>query len=66
MHNTINKYMDNNEKLLKEETIININKELQDVNVNLNGSKKFYNDNLTIYNHLCNSFAFADLRGNSV
>ena len=56
MNNLINKYMDNNEKLLKNETIININKELQDVNININGGKKYYNDNLTIYNHLCNAF----------
>ena len=56
MNNIINKYMDNNEKLLKNETIININKELQDVNININGGKKYYNDNLTIYNHLCNAF----------
>ena len=56
MNNLVNKYMDNNEKLLKNETIININKELQDVNININGGKKYYNDNLTIYNHLCNAF----------
>lgn len=56
MHNLINKYMDNNEKLLKNETIININKELMDVDININGGKKYYNDNLTMYNHLCNSF----------
>lgn len=56
LNNTINKYMDNNEKLLKNETIININKELSDVNININGGKKYYNDNLTIYNHLCTSF----------
>ena len=56
MNNTISKYMDTNEKLLKNETIININKELQDVDININGGKKFYNDNLTVYNNLCNSF----------
>ena len=56
MNNLINKCMDNNEKLLKNETIININKELVDVDININGGKKYYNDNLTIYNHLCNSF----------
>ncbi len=56
MHNLVNKYMDNNEKLLKNETIININKELQEVNININGGKKYYNDNLTIYNHMCTAF----------
>ncbi len=56
IHNTVSRYMDTNEKLLKNESIININKELQEVDININGGKKFYNDNLTIYNNLCNSF----------
>ena len=56
MNNLVSKYMDNNEKLLKNETIININKELLEVDININGGKKYYNDNLIIYNHLCNAF----------
>ena len=56
MNNTINHYMDNNEKLLKKEAIININKELNDVNITINGGKKYYNDNLIMYNNLCNGF----------
>ena len=56
LNNYINKCMDNNEKLLKNDTIIKISKELNEVNININGGKKYYNDNLTIYNHLCNSF----------
>ena len=56
LNNFINKIMDNNEKLLKNESIININKELSEVNININGGKKYYNDNLIIYNHLCNAF----------
>lgn len=56
MNNAINKVMDNNENLLKEETIININKELLEVNISINGSKKYYNDNLITYNQLVNSF----------
>ena len=56
MNNAINKYMDSNEKLLKNETLIQINKELLTVNINVNGCKKYYNDNLLIYNHLINSF----------
>ena len=55
-NNLINKYMDNNEKLLKKENVININKELNEINILLNGSKKYYNDNLTIYNNLCHKF----------
>lgn len=56
LNNYINKIMDNNEKLLKNEAIININKELSEANININGGKKYYNDNLVIYNHLCNAF----------
>ena len=56
MNNAINKVMDNNENLLKEETIININKDLLEVNISINGSKKYYNDNLITYNQLVNSF----------
>lgn len=56
MNNVINHYMDNNEKLLKNETIINLNKELNEINININGGKKYYNDNLISYNHLCNAF----------
>lgn len=56
MNNLLSQYMDNNEKLLKNETIININKELLDVNVIINGCKKYYNDNLINYNHLCHAF----------
>ncbi len=55
-NNIINKYMDNNEKLLKKEAIVNINKELNEVNISINGSKKYYNDNLIQYNHLCHKF----------
>lgn len=54
--NYINRIMDNNEKLLKNESIININKELNEINITINGGKKYYNDNLVYYNHLCNAF----------
>lgn len=54
--NYINKIMDDNEKLLKKEAIININKELSEINISINGGKKYYNDNLVVYNHLCNAF----------
>lgn len=56
MNNLINHYMDNNEKLLKNESIININKELNEANIHINGGKKYYNDNLVQYNNLCNAF----------
>ena len=56
INNYINRIMDNNEKLLKNEAIIKINKELSEINININGGKKYYNDNLILYNHLCNAF----------
>ncbi len=56
LNNIVDKYMDNNEKLLKNETIIKLNKELNEVEININGGKKYYNDNLIIYNHLCTAF----------
>ena len=56
MNNVINKYLDNNEKLVKNANIININKELHETNISLSGCKKYYNDNLISYNHLCTSF----------
>ncbi len=56
LNNLVNHYMDTNEKLLKNETIINLNKELSEVNININGGKKYYNDNLIMYNQLCNAF----------
>lgn len=54
--NYISKIMDDNEKLLKNEAVININKELNEINITINGGKKYYNDNLVLYNHLCNAF----------
>ena len=56
INNYINRIMDNNEKLLKNEAVININKELNEINIVINGGKKYYNDNLILYNHLCNAF----------
>ena len=56
LNNIINTYLDNNEKLLKNESIINIEKELLNANIKINSSKKYYNDNLVTYNRLCNTF----------
>ncbi len=56
LNNYISKTMDNNEKLLKNKAINNINKELSEINISINGGKKYYNDNLVSYNHLCNAF----------
>ena len=56
LNNIIDKYLDSNEKLLKNESIVNIEKELLNANIKIDGCKKYYNDNLIIYNHLCHSF----------
>ena len=55
-NNIINQYMDNNEKLIKKEAIIGINKELNEVNILINGDKKYYNENVILYNHFCHKF----------
>ena len=52
MNNVINKYLDNNEKLIKNSNIISINRELQESNISLNGCKKYYNDNSTLWSIL--------------
>ena len=56
MNNEINKYMDNNEKLMKNNNFIKIINELQETNLNLHGCKKYYNDNIVKYNNLCKKF----------
>ena len=56
MNKLINTIMDNNEKLFKNETIIGLNKELNQLNIKLRGCKKYYNDNVILYNKLCKSF----------
>ena len=45
-------YLDDNEKLLKNETLIGINKELRGVDVIINSCKKYYNTSLVSYNKL--------------
>lgn len=55
-NNEIKGYLDDNEKLLKKETLININKELLSLNVTINGCKKFYNNTLVTYNKLVHCF----------
>ena len=54
--NMINTYMDNNEKLYKNETVNKLNEEIYNINLSINSSKKYYNNHLTEYNHLCNAF----------
>ena len=41
---------------MKNNNIIKINKELNEVNMSLNGCKKYFNNNLIDYNNLCSSF----------
>lgn len=56
LNNLINKYLDNNEELYKNETIIKLDNELSNINLSINSSKKYYNKHLTEYNNLCNLF----------
>ena len=56
LNNEINKYLDNNEQLLKNDVVINLEKELAEIDIKVNGCKKYYNDNLIVYNHLCKAF----------
>ncbi len=56
MDNILNKYLDNNEKLTKNEAFINIRNELINTNNAINGCKKYYNNNLVNYNNLCHKF----------
>ena len=52
----IKKYLDDNEKLLKIEAIININKEIREQDIIINSCKNYYNNNLVGYNKLVKCF----------
>ena len=56
LKNLINRYMDNNEDLYKNETITKINEELYNINLSINSSKKYYNEHVAEYNNLCQSY----------
>ncbi len=49
-------YMEKNEKLLKEKDIKEINKDLNNNYVNLNGLINYYNENIAFYNNLYKTF----------
>lgn len=55
-YHEIKMYLDDNEKLLKNETLININKELREVDIIINSCKCYYNNNLVNYNKLVRCF----------
>lgn len=55
-YHEIKMYLDDNEKLLKNETLIGINKELREVDVIINSCKKYYNTSLVSYNKLVKYF----------
>lgn len=48
--------LDDNEKLLKNDVLISINKELSDINIIINGCKKYYNNCIVKYNKLVKCF----------
>lgn len=49
-------YLDGNNKLNKKDTIIEVKDELYDCNNDLTAAKRYYNENVTIYNQLIKSF----------
>ena len=56
LHNQLNKSLDENEKLFKSDPLISI---IEDISCNeeaINGSIKFYNDNVVIFNQLISTF----------
>ena len=55
-YHEIKMYLDDHEKLLKNETLIGINKELREVDIVINSCKKYYNNNLVTYNKLVKCF----------
>ena len=56
LNTLINRYMDNNENLYQEEIIAKITEEIKTINISINSCKKYYNEHLVEYNHLCKSF----------
>lgn len=55
-YNEIKSFLDDNEKLLKNETVISINKEIREQDIIINSCKKYYNNNLVNYNKLVKCF----------
>lgn len=55
-YHEIKMYLDDNEKLLKNDTLIAINKELREVDIIINSCKKYYNISLVSYNKLVKYF----------
>ena len=55
-YNELFKVIDENEKLMKSDTLVSILEELNNNEENIIGSIKFYNDTVVLYNHLVVSF----------
>lgn len=55
-YNDFVKILDENEKLLKSETLENIIKDLRSNEIELTASTKFYNDSVIVFNKLVKSF----------
>lgn len=55
-YNVLFKTIDENEKLLKSETLNSILDSLEENEENIGGAVKFYNDTVVIFNHLIASF----------
>ena len=55
-YNNVLKTIDDNEKLLKSESLMTIMDDLEKNDIDLTAAEKFYNDNVTIFNKLIVSF----------
>ncbi len=55
-YNELFKVIDENDKLMKSDTLVSIIEELNNNEENIIGSIKFYNDTVVVYNHLVVSF----------
>jgi len=55
-YHEIKKFLDDNEKLLKNEAIVLINKEIREQDIVINSCKKYYNSNLVNYNKAIKCF----------
>ena len=56
LHSELLKILDENEKLLKSDTLISIIEDINNIQEEIVGSIKFYNDNVVIFNQLVGAF----------
>ena len=55
-NSNIQEYLNENNKIVKNETFIKIKREIDELDVVINSCRKYYNNNATTYNKLINCF----------